>query len=89
MVSESGFVKMASFAVEVEAEMPYPLAPPQGWEAFVIFENQKLTIGNWQLAKPLTQQLAIGNWQLAKPYANPHRTASKLRQIGIVWDDTD
>jgi hypothetical protein len=32
MVSGDGFVKMYYFAIDFEAEMPYPLAPPQGWE---------------------------------------------------------
>jgi hypothetical protein len=30
--------------------MPYPLAPPQGWEAVWIFEKQQLAISKWQLA---------------------------------------
>jgi len=33
------FVKMYYFALDLEAEMPYPLAPPQGWEAVLFFEN--------------------------------------------------
>jgi hypothetical protein len=33
MVSEGGFVKMYYFAIDFSTEMPYPLAPPQGWEA--------------------------------------------------------
>jgi hypothetical protein len=28
-------VKMSYFAIDFECEMPYPLAPPQGWEAQV------------------------------------------------------
>jgi hypothetical protein len=39
MISEGGFVKMYYFALDIKAEMPYPLAPPQGWKAFKIFEN--------------------------------------------------
>jgi hypothetical protein len=33
LVSASGFVKMYYFAIDFSTEMPYPLAPPQGWEA--------------------------------------------------------
>jgi hypothetical protein len=33
MFSGDGVVKMYYFAIDFEAEMPYPLAPPQGWEA--------------------------------------------------------
>jgi hypothetical protein len=33
------FVDMYYFALDFQMEMPYPLAPPQGWEAFEIFEN--------------------------------------------------
>jgi hypothetical protein len=32
MVSEYGVVKMYYFAIDFGCEMPYPLAPPQGWE---------------------------------------------------------
>jgi hypothetical protein len=39
---------MYYFALDFQVEMPYPLAPPQGWEAFRIFEN--LATSNWQLA---------------------------------------
>jgi len=47
MVLEGGFVKMYYFAIDFEIEMPYPLAPPQGWESdFWIFEN--LAAGKWQ-----------------------------------------
>ena len=31
--------------------MPYSLAPPQGWEAVLIFEKKQLANSNWQLAK--------------------------------------
>jgi len=30
--SGCGVVKMSYFAIDFEAEMSYPLAPPQGWE---------------------------------------------------------
>jgi hypothetical protein len=30
---------MYYFALDFDGEMPYPLAPPQGWEAVLIFEN--------------------------------------------------
>jgi hypothetical protein len=30
---------MYYFALDFGGEMPYPLAPPQGWEAVWIFEN--------------------------------------------------
>jgi hypothetical protein len=33
MVSGRGVVKMYYFAIDFGCEMPYPLAPPQGWEA--------------------------------------------------------
>jgi hypothetical protein len=33
------FVKMYYFALDFAIEMPYPLAPPQGWEGSLIFEN--------------------------------------------------
>jgi hypothetical protein len=32
-------LKMYYFALAFQMEMPYPLAPPQGWEAVLIFEN--------------------------------------------------
>jgi len=32
IVPEDGFVKMSFFALDFKIEMPYPLAPPQGWE---------------------------------------------------------
>jgi hypothetical protein len=32
MFSGLGVVKMSYFAIDFEAEMLYPLAPPQGWE---------------------------------------------------------
>jgi hypothetical protein len=33
------FVKMSYFVLDFAREMPYPLAPPQGWEAVSIFEK--------------------------------------------------
>jgi hypothetical protein len=39
MFSGRGVVKMSYFVVDFEAEMPYPLAPPQGWEVVQVFEN--------------------------------------------------
>jgi hypothetical protein len=39
MLLRTGFVKMYYFALDFDGEMPYPLAPPQGWEAVLIFEN--------------------------------------------------
>jgi hypothetical protein len=33
MFPEASFVKMYYFALDFDGEMPYPLAPPQGWEA--------------------------------------------------------
>jgi len=39
MVPEACFVKVYYFAIDFEREMPYPPAPPQGWEAVSIFEN--------------------------------------------------
>jgi hypothetical protein len=35
-----GQLKMYYFALAFQMEMPYPLAPPQGWEAVLIIENQ-------------------------------------------------
>jgi hypothetical protein len=32
MVPGRGFVKMYYFAIAFKTKMPYPLAPPQGWE---------------------------------------------------------
>jgi hypothetical protein len=32
-VLKEQFVKMSFFVLDFEREMPYPLAPPQGWEA--------------------------------------------------------
>jgi len=32
-------LKMYYFALDFYVEMPYPLAPPQGWEAVSVFEN--------------------------------------------------
>jgi hypothetical protein len=32
-------LKMYYFAIDFACEMPYPLAPPQGWEVVLIFEN--------------------------------------------------
>jgi hypothetical protein len=40
MFPDARFVKMYYFALDFAIEMPYPLAPPQGWEAVSIFENQ-------------------------------------------------
>jgi len=40
MFPEAGFVKMSYFLLDFAIEMPYPLAPPQGWEAVSIIENQ-------------------------------------------------
>jgi hypothetical protein len=68
MSSVRGFVKMYYFAIDFDAEMPYPLAPPQGWEISSILENKQLS--NWQLAK-------------ANPEPKPQRTQrglSTLRQ---------
>jgi hypothetical protein len=39
MLPQTWFVKMYYFALEFDGEMPYPLAPPQGWNAVLIFEN--------------------------------------------------
>jgi hypothetical protein len=39
MFPEACFVKMSYFLLDFAIEMPYPLAPPQGWEAVLIFEN--------------------------------------------------
>jgi hypothetical protein len=41
---------MYYFAIEIQAKMPYPLAPPQGWEACRSLTIQQPAIGNWQLA---------------------------------------
>jgi hypothetical protein len=43
MVSGCGVVKMYYFAIEFHVEMPYYLAPPQGWEASLIFEKIALS----------------------------------------------
>jgi hypothetical protein len=40
MFSGASFVKMYYFLLDFAIEMPYPLAPPQGWEAVSIIENQ-------------------------------------------------
>jgi hypothetical protein len=32
MVLEVTFVKMPYFVIDFEREIPYPLAPPQGWK---------------------------------------------------------
>lgn len=50
MVSGRGVVKMYYFAIDFDAETPYPLAPPQGWEEVQIFDNKQLATSNWQLA---------------------------------------
>jgi hypothetical protein len=42
---------MYYFAIDFYVEMPYPLAPPQGWEAVWIFDKKQLALSNWQLAK--------------------------------------
>jgi hypothetical protein len=42
------FVKMSYFVLDFDGEMPYPLAPPQGWEAVSVFEN--LAVSNQQSA---------------------------------------
>jgi hypothetical protein len=39
VVSQVWFVKMSYFAIDFYIEIPYPLAPPQGWEAITIFEK--------------------------------------------------
>jgi hypothetical protein len=49
---------MYYFAIEFQVEMPYPLAPPQGWEACRSLTIQQPAIGNWQFAgktKPFRQ----------------------------------
>ena len=51
MVSGRDVVKMYYFAIDFACEMPYPLAPPQGWEVILIFENKQLANSNWQLAE--------------------------------------
>ena len=59
--------------------MPYPLAPPQGWEASLIFE--KIALSKWQLANPKARpenrstlrQIAGNRWV--------------PRQSGMAWDD--
>jgi hypothetical protein len=55
-----GFVKMYHFAIDFEAKMLYPLAPPQGWQASLIFEKEQLAIGNWQFAR--TQNLTTDQY---------------------------
>jgi len=47
-VLEERFVKMSYFALDFEREIPYPPAPPQGWEGSWIFDN--LAASKWQLA---------------------------------------
>jgi hypothetical protein len=47
-LSEGGFVKMSQFLLDFAIEMPYPLAPPQGWEAVWIFDN--LAVSNQRSA---------------------------------------
>jgi hypothetical protein len=39
MILSACFVKMYYFAIAFQIEIPYHLAPPQGWEAVWIFEN--------------------------------------------------
>jgi len=42
---------MNGFPIDFALEMPYPLAPPQGWEVDLIFEKKQMAISNWHLAK--------------------------------------
>jgi len=51
MVLEGSFVKMYYFAIDFEIEMPYPLAPPQGWEVIL----GSLKNSSWQIATVTSQ----------------------------------
>jgi hypothetical protein len=65
-------VNMYYFAIAIQVEMPYPLAPPQGWEAFVVFENlaastlatdRKAVLGSWYVGErydPLPTGIGFG-----------------------------
>jgi hypothetical protein len=50
MFPQGAFVKMYYLAIEIQAKMPYPLAPPQGWKVCRSLTIQQLAIGSWQLA---------------------------------------
>jgi hypothetical protein len=50
MFPQGAFVKMYYFAIEIQAKMPYPLAPPLGWKVCRSLTIQQLAIGSWQLA---------------------------------------
>ena len=78
MFPEACFVKMYYFAIEFVGEMPYPLAPPQGWEAVSVFEN--LAASNWQLAK--TKNL---NHKDTKEHKGVSQPCAKLRWISEVY----
>lgn len=71
MFPEACFVKMYYFAIAFQIEIPYHLAPPQGWEAVWIFEN--LAARNWQSA--------ISQTKLPPPRAGVPHDPRTPRQI--------
>jgi hypothetical protein len=62
-----GFVKMSFFAIDFSIEMPYPLAPPQGWKAFTIFENLAVSQRKTRLEPQRTRRNTKG---MPEPHTN-------------------
>jgi hypothetical protein len=80
------FVKMYSFAIDFECEMPYPLAPAQGrGSASLIFDN--LAISTQQSAKPnpnFTQPRAAVPHESSEPYAKLRLIAGVYANLGCL-----
>jgi hypothetical protein len=44
MLPQDDVVKMYYFAIDWQVEILYLLLPPQGWEAFMVFDNSAVSI---------------------------------------------
>jgi hypothetical protein len=76
MVSGRGVVKMYYFAIDFGCKMPYPLAPPQGWEAVLIFENLAVSIQRSAFSQRVLATLCrLGfGFGMGGPWADPRAT---------------
>ena len=81
---------MYYFAIDFRAKIPYHLAPPQGWEASLVFEKKHSVVSIQQSAR----HRLLGCWYLVvgkelRPSADwdsAHSRAKAAREWGPDWD---
>jgi len=70
--------------------MPYPLAPPQGWKAVLIFENLAFSQSALRILQTLKTSPLINtddtNQKSHRRGRRCHTIHASLRQSGMAWD---